>query len=145
MVVMQEEALLSGEGEPPVRRIRWGTAIRIIPSRFPPVDLFARVADAAEFEALYELESRTNPRLREDAGAISLVRPEDRVYGPGASYVMAPFAHVHPGGGRFNDSTFGESIGTALSKTDGQGVSLALNQCVLAGQRHRGQLEKSLF
>jgi RES domain-containing protein len=104
---MQEEALLTGEEEPPVRRIRWGAAIRIIPSRFPPIDLFARIADAADFDALYELESRTNPRLREERGSISVVHPEDRVYGPGASYVMAPFAHVHPGGGRFNDSTFG--------------------------------------
>jgi RES domain-containing protein len=28
--------------------------------------------------------------------------PQERVYGPGSSYIMAPFAHAGPVGGRFN-------------------------------------------
>ena len=102
-----EAALLSGAADPPQRRVRWRAAVRIIPSRFPPVDLFERVADAADFDALYAVESLTNARLRDQVGEIELVPREDRVYGPGSSYVMASFTHLNPGGGRFNDPTFG--------------------------------------
>ena len=53
---------------------------------------------------LYEVESLTNPRLRDEAGDIRLVPPEDRVYGDGASWIMAAFTHppVDGRGGRFN-------------------------------------------
>ncbi len=102
-----EASLLEGRADPPVRRIRWRRAIRIIPSRYPPVDLFERVSDPAEFDALYAVESLTNPRLRDAVGEIRLVRPEERVHGAGSSYVMAPFTHLNPEGGRFNDATFG--------------------------------------
>lgn len=117
-----EAELLEGRAEPPVRRVRWRRAIRIIPSRYPPVDLFERVADAADFEALYEVESLTNPRLRDAVGEIRLVAPEERVHGPGASYIMAPFTHVGPEGGRFNDATFGalyaaQERATAVAET----------------------------
>jgi RES domain-containing protein len=104
---MDERDLLSGAAQPPIRRVRWRAAVRIIPSRYPPIDLFERVADADDFDTLYELESRTNPRIRDELGKIRLVAPEDRVYGPRSSYIMAPFTHLNPEGGRFNDATFG--------------------------------------
>lgn len=87
--------------------VEWAPCIRIVPSRFPPVDLFERVADPADLEAIYEVEALTNDRLREEVGDLALVPPEDRVVGPGASYIMAPFTHLAPGGGRFTDGTFG--------------------------------------
>lgn len=93
--------------DPPLRRVRWRASIRIIPSRYPPVDLFERVADRDDFEALYEVESLTNPRLRNELGLIHLVPPPERVYGPGSTFIMAAFTHLSPAGGRFNDSTFG--------------------------------------
>ena len=93
--------------EVPVRRVRWRPCVRIVPSRFPPVHLFARVADAADYDAVIAVESLTNERLREESGLTERVPPADRVTGPGASYVMAPFTHVSPQGGRFNDGTFG--------------------------------------
>lgn len=92
---------------PPVHRVRWRASIRIIPSRYPPVDLFERVAGAQDFEALAEVESLTNPRLRNELGLVRLVPPEERVHGPGSSYVMAAFTHLNPEGGRFSDRTFG--------------------------------------
>lgn len=104
---IDEQALLDGLADPPLRRVRWRAAIRIIPSRYPPVDLFERVAAPEEFEALYEVETLTNPRIRDQIGQIQLVAPEERVYGPGSTYVMAPFTHLGPEGGRFNDATFG--------------------------------------
>lgn len=112
-----ERDLLEGRADPPVRRVRWRAVIRIIPSRYPPVDLFERVADPADFEALYALEARTNPRLRDEVGDIELVPPGDRVLGPGSSYVMAPFTHLSPEGGRFTDGTYGAWYGAAERAT----------------------------
>jgi hypothetical protein len=107
---------------PPVRRIRWQHAHRIIPSRFPPIDLFERVAPAKDWEALIALESLTNSRLRDAVGEIHLVAPEDRISGPGASYVMASFTHLNPKGSRFSDGRFGvyyagKTFRTALYET----------------------------
>lgn len=103
----RERALLEGALDPPRRRVRWQAAVRIIPSRYPTVDLFERVAGPEDFDALYALESRTNPRLRDQVGDITLVPPEERVHGPGSTYVMAAFTHLNPEGARFNDPTFG--------------------------------------
>jgi len=89
------------------RRVRWRPSVRVVPSRFPPVNLYARVADAADLAAVNAVESLTNDRLREASGAARRVAESDRVRGPGSSYVMAPFAHVAPEGGRFTDGTAG--------------------------------------
>ncbi|MCY4230848.1 MAG: hypothetical protein OXF26_08240, partial [Alphaproteobacteria bacterium] len=69
----------------PVARIEWKPCWRIIPSRFPPVQLFERVTDSDDLEAVFELDALTNPRLRDEAGDIELVPPEDRISGPGTS------------------------------------------------------------
>ena len=77
---------------------------RIILSRYPQVSLFERVSSPRDWEVLYAVESLTNPRLRGEVGDIRLVPPEDRVYGDGASWIMAAFTHppVDGRGGRFN-------------------------------------------
>lgn len=90
---------------PPVRRVRWSQAIRIIPTRYPPIPLFERLGDPADWETLAEIESLTNPRAREELGEIAVVPPEDRVSGPGATWVMAPFVHRRPS--RFGDGHHG--------------------------------------
>ncbi len=91
----------------PVRGVDWRPSFRIIASRFPPISLFERVADAADLEAVYEIESLTNARLRDEVGDLLRVAPEERVTGAGSGYVMAAFTHVAPAGGRFNDGSFG--------------------------------------
>ena len=106
----------------PSRPIAWRPCWRLIPSRFPPIDLFERIADPADFDALAALEGFTNDRLRDAAGEISLVPPEDRVAGPGAGYVMAAFTHVNPSGSRFTDGRYGvyytaENLETAIAET----------------------------
>lgn len=106
----------------PRRRIRWQPCYRIIPSRYPPIDLFERVTDAADLEAVIALESLTNERLRDEAGAIRLVPPDERVVGPGAGYVMAAFTHTPPGGGRFSDEAHGayyaaRTLATSIAET----------------------------
>ena len=92
----------------PTRRVRWQATYRIVSSRFPPIALFERVAPPESWEALIALEGLTNPRLRDDAGEISLVPPDQRVSGPGASIVMAPFTHVsRDRPTRFSDGSYG--------------------------------------
>lgn len=90
----------------PVREVDWRPSFRIVPSRFPPISLFEEVADPADLDAVYAIESLTNPRLRQEVGELHLVPPEDRVSGPGTGSVMAAFTHVSAGG-RFHDGTFG--------------------------------------
>ncbi len=96
-----------GEEIIPISEVGWAPCYRIIPSRFPPVQLFERVADPADLEAVLEIEALTNDRIRDEVGELRLVPPEDRVSGPGSSFIMAAFTHVYPGGGRFSDGTFG--------------------------------------
>jgi hypothetical protein len=109
--------------EPPIRRVRWPEAHRILPSRYPPIQLFERLTDdPAEWEALAEIESLTNPRVRDEIGAIHLVPVAERVSGPGASWVMAPFTHVNPNGSRFSDGSYGvyyaaRELPTAIAET----------------------------
>lgn len=80
------------------------TTYRLIPSRFPPIDLYKRVASADEFEILHEIESLSNDRLRDNIGDINLVPKEDRIAGNGTSFIMAAFTHAKAdgNGGRFN-------------------------------------------
>jgi hypothetical protein len=105
-----------------VNEVRWQPCFRVISSRFPPIHLFERVAAAEDWEALYWLESLTNPRLRDEVGEIELVPREDRIFGPGASVIMAPFTHLNPEGSRFADDTFGAfyaaaSLDTSIAET----------------------------
>lgn len=89
-------------------RVRWERAWRIIASRYPPIQLFERLTDdPATWEMLAEIESLTNPRVRDAIGQIQLVAPDERVSGAGASWVMASFTHVNPNGSRFSDGSYG--------------------------------------
>ena len=90
-----------------IRRVQWQAACRIVPTRHPSVYLYDRVADAADFDALYALEAMTNERLRDEAGAVHLVAAEDRIFGPGSGPIMAAFTHLNPLGSRFSDGRYG--------------------------------------
>ena len=87
--------------------MRWTQACRIVPTRYPAVTLFDRVADAADFDALYALEALTNERVRDEIGQISLVAPEHRLFGPGSGPIMAAFTHVNTLGSRFSGGQWG--------------------------------------
>ncbi|GAB5468030.1 MAG: hypothetical protein Kilf2KO_10600 [Rhodospirillales bacterium] len=107
---------------PPLAALVWRPSWRILPSRFPPISLFERVADPADLEAVLALESLTNPRLRQEVGALDLVPPAERVSGPGSSIVMAAFTHLNPQGSRFSDGSYGvfyaaEELETAIAET----------------------------
>jgi hypothetical protein len=79
---------------------------RIIPSIYPPINFFEDLVDPSEMDVLWEIESLTNERLRQEAGDIFLVPPEDRVSGSGSSVVMAAFTHLSKPT-RFSDGSYG--------------------------------------
>ena len=100
----------------------WSPAYRVIPTRFPAVNLFDRVASPEDFDALYALEAMTNDRLRTEVGELDLVPREERRFGPGYGPIMAALTHLNPLGSRFSDGTYGvfycaRSRGTAIAET----------------------------
>ena len=106
----------------PITKIEWLPCFRIVPSRFPPINLYEAVADPADLEAVFQIEAMTNDRLREEAGDIRLVAPDDRVSGPGSTPIMAAFTHLNPDGDRFTNGTYGvfyagRTIETAIAET----------------------------
>ena len=79
---------------------------RLIPSRFPPINAFETVTDAADARAVMELEGWTNDRLV--AERLHRLAEDDWVFGrANASVVMAAFLHTAPGGLRFNTGALG--------------------------------------
>lgn len=94
----------------------------MVPSRFPPVGLFDRVATPEDLDIVFAIEALTNDRLRDEVGDIRLVPPEERVFGPGTTPIMAAFTHLNPEGSRFTDGTYGvyyaaSTINTAIAET----------------------------
>lgn len=107
----------------PQVRIDWSSAVRIIRSAFPPIDLFEDIADPADWPLLISAEQKTNPRLMATIGNLDLIPADRRVGGAGASYLMAPFTHVSPDRpSRFSDGSRGvlylaDAFETALFET----------------------------
>jgi RES domain len=105
-----------------VNLVAWKPAVRIVPSRFPPVDLFERVTNAADREAVMAVESLTNDRLRDERGDSEIVPRDERVGGQGGSVIMAAFTHLNPDGSRFSNGSYGvlyaaNDLDTAIAET----------------------------
>ena len=109
--------------DPAVIDVAWPGAVRIIRSRFPPIDLFEDIADPRDWPLIIAAEMKTNPRLAQSVGSLDLVPPDRRVSGQGASYLMAPFTHVSTDRPtQFSDGSFGvlyagDSFEVALAET----------------------------
>jgi hypothetical protein len=107
---------------PPVTRVRWPRACRLIPTRYPSAGLFDRVASAEDLEAVLELEGWTNDRISNELGLLHTVPRDEWVTGrPMASVVMAAFCHPSPAGARFSDDRrgawyAGRTVATALAE-----------------------------
>ena len=106
----------------PTSPLAWLPAYRVVPTRFPAVNLFDRVASPDDFDALYALEAMTNDRLRTEVGELDLVPRDERRFGPGWGPIMAAFTHLNPLGSRFSDGTYGvfycaASRATAIAET----------------------------
>lgn len=98
--------------EPP-----WNPTYRFIPSRFPPISVFEKVASAQDFDTLYAVQALVNPRIRQEVGEIDLVPKADRLFGHGSSPVMAAFCYLNPEGSRFSDGTWGVYYGAQTLET----------------------------
>ena len=109
--------------EPGVTRLRWAKACRLIPSRFPSIGVFDRIANAADLEALLELEAWTNDRVSTELGILHVLPRDEWVVGrPMASVVMAAFCHPRIEGGRFSGPDRGawyaaRTLETALAES----------------------------
>ena len=109
--------------EPATTRIGWKGASRLIPSRYPSVGLFDRIASPEDLATIVELEAWTNDRISAQMGLLHAVPPDEWVVGqPMATVVMAAFCHPRPGGARFSPSTRGawyaaRSLDTALAES----------------------------
>lgn len=103
-----------------VNRVNWPQTHRLVMSHYPPIDLFDDVADPRDWEALAIAQARTNPRIYEEIGDLSLVPRDRRLSGDGASWVMAAFTHVSPDrASRFSNGSYGvyyagDTLETAL-------------------------------
>ncbi|CFR02590.1 RES domain [Yersinia frederiksenii] len=81
---------------------------RLIHTKYPPISIFADVANPEEFDILFEIQEITNPRLSNEVGNLNLLSREEWVLGiPGAHYAMAAFTHVNPDGSRFSNGDYG--------------------------------------
>lgn len=107
---------------PPLAALAWPRTCRLVPSRYPIVGVFDRVAAPEDLPELFELEGWTNDRLSNELGLLHTVAQEEWVSGPMASVVMAAFCHPHAGGARFTGSTRGawyaaRDLETALAES----------------------------
>ncbi|MGB0372481.1 MAG: RES family NAD+ phosphorylase [Opitutales bacterium] len=92
----------------PKTRVKWPASYRLIPSKYPPIDLFDDISPPEDWELLAQAESRTNPRILDQVGDLRRVPTNRRVSGPGASWLMAPLTHVSiDRKSRFADGTYG--------------------------------------
>lgn len=93
---------------PPRANVEWPKSHRIIRTIYPPVWLFEDIADPADWDLIASAEAKTNPRVRDQIGDLSLVPAARRVVGPSASLAMASFTHVsRDRPSRFSDGTYG--------------------------------------
>lgn len=91
----------------PLAQTAWKPSYRLIASRYPTVSLYDAIADPADLEVVFAIESLTNPRLRNELGQLQLVPPDERVSGAGSTPIMAAFTHLNPEGSRFSDGSYG--------------------------------------
>lgn len=77
-----------------------GTFYVLIPSRFPPIEIFQRIANDRD-EDVAHIESLTNPRLRERERLLSGVAVVDVDSPLLQNWNHAPFTYRNPEGSRF--------------------------------------------
>lgn len=91
--------------EVPKRSVSWTRSCRLIPSRFPPVELYESIAEPQDWEALKRIEAITNPRLGKDGAGHEFLRPEDRRVSQ--SWLVAPFAYPDLEPSAYSDGSYG--------------------------------------
>lgn len=80
-----------------------GFGYRLIPSRFPSVEVYQGLVANDHFQALYDLEAETNPRLKSKDRALAAYAREGSARLQNWNH--APFRYANPEGTRFFPST----------------------------------------
>jgi hypothetical protein len=78
----------------------------LIPSRFPPVELYEPIAPKEDWDALKRIEALTNPRLLSGAGFL-LSEDQGKI---DQNWLIAPFAYPDPEPSSYSDGSYGFSI-----------------------------------
>lgn len=109
------------ELEPSRVVLEWDSLHRLVPSHFPPINLFESVADPEKLDIAYAIESLTNDRLLDEIGDLVKVPHEDRISGVGSTPVMAAFTHLGMPS-RFTNGDYGiyygaKALNTAIAET----------------------------
>lgn len=94
---------------------------RLIPSRFPPVDIYERIASSDDWGELHAIEEMTNPRVRQRELLTGLNRVDlgsPRLQ----NWNHAPFTYLNPEGTWLLDPFFG-----ALELSDTLQTALAMS------------------
>jgi hypothetical protein len=97
------------------------TFLNLIPSRFPPVALFQRIANNRD-DDVAQIESLTNPRLREKERLLSSAAAVDLESPLVQNWNHAPFTYLNPEGSRF----FGPNV-AVLELADELQTALAIS------------------
>lgn len=92
---------------PGLADIDWPQSFRLIPAQYAPIPFFEKLSAPDEWDALLALESLTDPGVRQAVGDLNLVPREQRISGPGATWVMTSFTHPNPQGSRFSNGRYG--------------------------------------
>lgn len=72
----------------------------LIPSRFPPVSVYERIAGGRD-DLFYKIEEMTNPRVREKDRLTRGLAPVDQEQARFKNWNHAPFVYPNPEGSRF--------------------------------------------
>ena len=88
---------------PPVHKVHWRAAWRIIPWRQPRINVYGRIADPKDQGVLIKLEQLTNPRVALERAKVGILRAGDRFHADASGYVKAAFAYKSIS--RFGDGT----------------------------------------
>lgn len=91
----------------------------LIPSRFPPIDLYERIA-GLHSAAIADIEALTNPRLRERSRILDGINATDASSPHLQNWNHAPFTYLKPDGSQFFDAQvpaleLADSLQTALA------------------------------
>ena len=113
--------MLSAADEPTFSTVTIsGYWYRLIPSRFPTVDLYKRVAPGSVWPLAHDIESLTNPRMRLKEKATKGGEFKSELSTKFQNWNLAPFAYRNPSGTQFLNEHYGvlelsNDIQTALA------------------------------
>ena len=97
----------------------WKQSVKLVATIFPPIGIFEEVADPEDLDTLAALRARTDPLINSRIERSFAIPAKDRVFGPGAGYVMAPFVYPSPDGTRFGPPALtAESFGVYYAARD---------------------------